>query len=58
MPINMEARSTKHEARNGYTLIELVVAVGLFALVMTLASGAYLLMIDPQSTGTGYCHGC
>lgn len=30
----------------GYTLIELVVAVGLFALVMTLASGAYLLMID------------
>lgn len=41
----------------GYTLIELVVAVGLFALVMTLASGAYLLMIDlnrqAQSISTG-----
>ena len=29
----------------GYTLIELVVAIGLFALVMTLASGGYLMMI-------------
>lgn len=29
----------------GYTLIELMVAVGLFALIMTLASGAYLVMI-------------
>lgn len=29
----------------GYTLIELVIAVGLFALIMTLASGAYLVMI-------------
>jgi prepilin-type N-terminal cleavage/methylation domain-containing protein len=31
--------------RHGYTLIELMVAVGLFALIMTLASGAYLVMI-------------
>lgn len=31
--------------RRGYTLIELMVAVGLFALIMTLASGAYLVMI-------------
>lgn len=30
----------------GYTLIELIIAVGLFALVMTLASGAYLMMIS------------
>ena len=30
----------------GYTLIELIVAVGLFAVVMTLSSGAYLLMIN------------
>ena len=41
----------------GYTLIELVVAVGLFALVMTLATGAYILMIDlnrqAQATATG-----
>ncbi|MEK7144402.1 MAG: prepilin-type N-terminal cleavage/methylation domain-containing protein [Patescibacteria group bacterium] len=53
----MEARSTKHEARNGYTLIELVVAVGLFALVMTLASGAYLLMIDLNRQAQGIATG-
>lgn len=29
----------------GYTLIELIVAVGLFAFVMTIAGGAYLVMI-------------
>lgn len=29
----------------GYTLVELMVAVGLFAIVMLLASGAYLIMI-------------
>lgn len=29
----------------GYTLVELIVAVGLFAVVMLLASGAYLVMI-------------
>ena len=41
----------------GYTLVELIIAVGLFALVMTLASGAYLMMIafsrQTQSTITG-----
>ncbi len=31
--------------QGGYTLVELIVAVGLFALVMMLASGAYLMMI-------------
>jgi prepilin-type N-terminal cleavage/methylation domain-containing protein len=30
----------------GYTLVELIVSVGLFALVMTLASGAYFMMIS------------
>lgn len=30
----------------GYTLIELMVAIGLFAFVMTLTSGAYLMMIS------------
>lgn len=30
----------------GYTLIELIIAVGLFALIMTLTSGAYFVMID------------
>jgi len=29
----------------GFTLVEMVVAVGVFALVMTLASGAYLVLI-------------
>lgn len=35
----------KNKHIRGYTLIELVIAVGLFALIMTLASGAYLVMI-------------
>ena len=30
----------------GYTLVELIISVGLFALIMTLASGAYLVMIS------------
>ena len=33
-------------ASRGYTLVELIVAVGLFALIMTLAAGAYLVMIS------------
>lgn len=32
--------------RNGYTLVELMIAVGLFAIVMLLSSGAYLVMIS------------
>jgi prepilin-type N-terminal cleavage/methylation domain-containing protein len=31
--------------KRGYTLVELMVALGLFAIVMLLASGAYLMMI-------------
>lgn len=41
----------------GYTLVELIVAVGLFALVMLLASGAYIMMIglnrQVQAIATG-----
>lgn len=41
----------------GYTLVELMVAVGLFALIMTLAAGAYLMMISynrhAQAISTG-----
>ena len=41
----------------GHTLVELIVAVGLFALIMTLASGAYLIMISTnqraQAISTG-----
>lgn len=41
----------------GYTLIELIVAVGLFALVMMLASGAYLMMIDINRRTQGIASG-
>jgi prepilin-type N-terminal cleavage/methylation domain-containing protein len=56
--MNIKIRNPKYKARNnGYTLIELIVAVGLFALVMTLASGAYIMMIGlterAQGTATG-----
>jgi len=34
------------QKKRGYTLVELIVAVGLFAIIMTLASGAYIVMID------------
>ncbi|MDP2651915.1 MAG: prepilin-type N-terminal cleavage/methylation domain-containing protein [bacterium] len=41
----------------GYTLVELTVAVGLFALIMTLVSGAYIVMIGliqrEQGVATG-----
>lgn len=41
----------------GYTLVELIIAVGLFALIMVLVAGAYLMMIalnrQAQATATG-----
>lgn len=44
-------------ASTGFTLVELIVSIGLFALVMLLSSSAYLLMIginrQAQSTATG-----
>ena len=42
---------------NGYTLVELIVSVGLFALVMLLASGAYLLMIGLNQQVQGIATG-
>ncbi len=43
--------------RKGFTLIELMIAIGLFAFVMTIASGAYLTMIGlnqhAESIATG-----
>ncbi len=43
--------------RKGFTLIELMVAVSVFAMVMMLASGAYLVMLDTsqraQASATG-----
>jgi len=43
--------------KGGYTLVEMIVAVGLFAFVMTLSTGAYLMMIglnrQAQALATG-----
>lgn len=47
-------------ARNqesGYTLVELIVAVGLFSFVMTLSSGAYLMMIGLNRQAQGVAIG-
>lgn len=41
----------------GYTLIELIIAVGLFALIMTLASGAYFVMIGVNRQTQGITAG-
>lgn len=45
------------ERMRGFTLVELIVAIGLFAVVMTIAAGAYLLMLNQnrqaESVATG-----
>lgn len=43
--------------RRGYTLIELMVAVGLFAIIMLLASGAYFVMISINQQVQGIASG-
>lgn len=47
----------KNKSTRGYTLVELIIAIGLFSLVMTLVSGAYIVMIGltarAQGTATG-----
>lgn len=45
------------ESGTGYTLVELIVAVGLFSLVMLLASGAYLMMIGISRQAQGITTG-
>ncbi|HUX80765.1 MAG TPA: prepilin-type N-terminal cleavage/methylation domain-containing protein [Candidatus Paceibacterota bacterium] len=42
---------------SGFTLIELIVATGVFALVMLLASGAYLMMISLNRQAQGLATG-
>ncbi|MDB5237435.1 MAG: putative Type pilus pilin [Parcubacteria group bacterium] len=37
---------TMHPRRSGFTLIEMIVSVGLFAMVMLIATGAYLSLIS------------
>ncbi|MCX6790467.1 MAG: prepilin-type N-terminal cleavage/methylation domain-containing protein [Candidatus Kaiserbacteria bacterium] len=41
----------------GYTLIELMIAVGLFAVVMLMASGAYIMMIGLSRQAQGIATG-
>lgn len=41
----------------GYTLIELMVALGIFAIIMLLASGAYLMMISVTRKAQGISTG-
>jgi prepilin-type N-terminal cleavage/methylation domain-containing protein len=47
----------KRKRARGYTLIELIVSVGLFALVMMLVSGAYLMMINVTRQAQGLATG-
>lgn len=44
---------SKHSLTGGYTLVELMVSVGLFAVVMTLAAGAYLTMLNLNNSAQG-----
>lgn len=44
-------------AKRGYTLVELIVAMGLFAIVITLATGAYLVMIGVTRQTQGLATG-
>lgn len=55
--VNSMQHTVRKTRSRGYTLVELIVAVGLFAFIMTLASGAYLVMISVhrqvQAVATG-----
>jgi len=48
---------TLNKKTRGYTLIELIVSVGLFSMVMLLASGAYLIMIGINRQAQGVATG-
>ena len=41
----MSTTHTSAQHKKGFTLVEMVVAIGVFALIMTLAAGAYLVLI-------------
>ncbi len=43
--------------KRGFTLVEIIVAIGLFALIMTLAAGAYLVMININKQSQGIATG-
>lgn len=43
----------KNPTQGGYTLIELMVSIGLFAIIMTLVAGAYFMMISISQQAAG-----
>ncbi|MHB8710122.1 MAG: PilW family protein [Minisyncoccota bacterium] len=47
----------KNDASKGFTLIELMVAIGLFATVMTIAAGAYLTIIHANQQAQAIASG-
>lgn len=51
------SRSRHLRTKRGYTLIELIVAVGLFSIIMTLSTGAYLVMIGVNRHTQGLATG-
>ena len=56
-PLSISSLQPPASSLRGYTLIELIVAVGIFALVMTLSAGAYLLMVDLSRQAQGISTG-
>ena len=54
---NFQFPISNFQKKRGYTLIELTVAVGLFALIMTLVAGAYLMMISITQKAQGISSG-
>lgn len=57
VPLGAAPRMPMAPLGSGYTLVELIVAVGLFAFVMLLASGAYLMMIGLNRQVQGIASG-
>jgi len=45
------------QKNRGYTLIELIVSVGVFAMIMTLVSGSYIVMISVTQRAQGTASG-
>ena len=54
---SLQHSSIPASSLRGYTLVELIILVGLFALIMMLASGAYLVMIGVNRQVQGIATG-
>lgn len=54
MSIDMKKKTQQKRKSSGFTLVELIVSVGLFALVMLIATGAYftLIALDRRARAT------